>query len=190
MIACDVISFVFGSRMVARFGLSLALSWSPVEVFRFAWYRFGLFLYRMSSFFLSLSISFRFALLMIDEMALWHREGMSSMFGGSLRFRIDVAWVGVWVGLCSWSGSGEFLCVGCVVGALLWISRLAVLRSFVSLLSCLLTEFVRGVCSFSGSCVGPCVAIGQIFWARSWYALSIVMMRFAALSILVGVILV
>ena len=37
------------------------------------------------------------------------------------------------------------------MGVLLWISRLAVLRSFVSLLSCLLSEFVRGVCSFSGS---------------------------------------
>ncbi len=57
---------------------------------------FGVFLYKVSSFFLSLSVSFLFALLMIDEMALWHREGMSSMFGGSLSFRIDVAWVGVW----------------------------------------------------------------------------------------------
>ncbi len=93
---CDVISFVFGSRMVARLGWSLALGWSPAEVLRFAWYRFGLFLYRVSSFFLSLSVSFRFALLMIDEMALWHREGMSSMFGGSSSIRIDVAWVGVW----------------------------------------------------------------------------------------------
>ncbi len=53
-------------------------------VLRSAWYRFGLFLYNVSSFFLSLSASFLFALLMIDEMALWHREGMSSMFGGSL----------------------------------------------------------------------------------------------------------
>ncbi len=71
---------------------------------------------------------------------------------------------------------------------LLWICRLAVLRSFVSLLSCLLSEFVRALCSFSGSGGGQGVAIGQIFRARSWYALSIVMMWSAALSILVGVV--
>ena len=53
--------------------------------------------------------------------------------------------------------------MGCLVGVLLWIRRLAVLRSFVSLLSRLLSEFVRGVCSFSGSGGGQSVAIGQIF---------------------------
>ncbi len=113
---CDVISFVLGSRMVARLGFgvadglgwSLTLSWRPAEVFRFAWYRFGLYFYMASSIFMSLSISFRFALLMIVEMALWHREGMSSMFGGSLNLRIDVAFVGVWVVTCCWSGSGGF----------------------------------------------------------------------------------
>ena len=83
---------------------------------------------------------------------------MSSMFGGSLSFRILVAFVGVWVFSSCWSGSGWFLCVGSVVGVLLWISLLAALRSFVSLLSCLLYEFVRGVCSFSGSDGGPGVA--------------------------------
>ena len=85
------------------------------------------------------------------------------MFGGSLSFRIDVAWVGVWDVLCCWTESGEFLCAGCLVCTFLWMIRLAVLRSFVSLLSCLLSEFVRGVCSFSGSGGGPGVAIGQIF---------------------------
>ncbi len=75
----------------------MALGWRPAEVFRFAWYRFGLFLYRASSFFLSLSMSFRFALLMIDEMSLWHREGITSMFGGLRSRRIVVAWVGVGV---------------------------------------------------------------------------------------------
>ncbi len=100
--ACDWddISFVFGSRLVARLGWSLALGWRPAEVFRFAWYRLGIFLYRASSFFLSLFMSSRFAFLMIEEMAWWHREGMSSMFGGSLSWRIVVAWVGVGVSFC------------------------------------------------------------------------------------------
>ncbi len=40
---CVVISFVSGSRIVERLGWSLALGWRPAEVFRFAWYRFGLF---------------------------------------------------------------------------------------------------------------------------------------------------
>ncbi len=109
---------------------------------------------------------------------------MSSMFGGSLSFRIIVAWVGVWIVSCCWSGSGGFLCVGCVVGVLLWLSRLAVLRSFVSLLNFLLSEFVRGVCSFSGSGGVPSIAIGQFFGTSSWYAFSIVIMWSAALSIL------
>ena len=38
-------------------------------------------------------MSFRLALLMIVEMALWHREGMSSMFGGSGSWRMVVACV-------------------------------------------------------------------------------------------------
>ncbi len=58
---------------------------------------------------------------------------MSSMFDGSLSFRIVVACVGVWVFSNYWPGSGWFLCVGSVVGVLLWISRLAALRSFASL---------------------------------------------------------
>ncbi len=50
--------------------------------FRLVWYRLGLCLYRASSFFLSLSISFLFALFMIAEIALWHKEGMSYLLGG------------------------------------------------------------------------------------------------------------
>ena len=64
MMACgwDVISFVSGSLIVVRFGWSLALGWRPAIVFRLLWYLLGLFLYMSSSFFLSLSMSFRFAL--------------------------------------------------------------------------------------------------------------------------------
>ena len=65
-------------------------------VFRLAWYRFGLFLYRASSFFLSFSTSLRLALLMIVEMALRHREGMSSMVGVSGSWRMVVACVVGW----------------------------------------------------------------------------------------------
>ena len=65
-------------------------------VLRLAWYRFGLFLYRASSFFLSLSMSFRLALLMFVEMALWHREGMSSKLGVSGSWRMVVACVVGW----------------------------------------------------------------------------------------------
>ena len=114
----DVVSFVFGSRIVVRFGWSLARGWRPAEDFRLAWYRFGLFLYMASSFFLSLSMSFRFALLIIIEMALWHREGMSSMLGGSVSWRmfesdmgrcVGCFLFGAWVGgLCVWRMCGWF----------------------------------------------------------------------------------
>ena len=89
-----IISLVVGSRIVARFGWSLALGCRPAEVLRLAWYRFGLVLYMASSFFLSLSISFRFALLMMSEIALWHRDGMSSLLGGSVVCRMLETWVG------------------------------------------------------------------------------------------------
>ncbi len=73
---------VSGSRIVVRLGWSLALGWRPAMVLRWVWYRLGLCLYRASSFFLSLSLSFLFALFMIVEIALWHREDMSSLLGG------------------------------------------------------------------------------------------------------------
>ena len=81
-------------------------------VLRLAWYRFGLFLYRASSFFLSLSMSFRLALLMIVEMALWHREGMSSMFGVSGSWRMVVACVVGWGFSVLKSASVGWVCVG------------------------------------------------------------------------------
>ncbi len=108
-------------------------------VFRFAWYRFGHFLYMASSFFLSLSTSFRFAFLMIVEIALWHRAGMSSMLGGSVSWSIVETWVGVWVVSCLGPRSG-WLCGGCVIVSLLVRRRFASLRSFVRRLSCLLSE--------------------------------------------------
>ena len=152
-------------------------------VFRFVWYRFGLFLYSASSFFLSLSTSFLFALFMIVEMALWHRAGMSSMLGGSVSWSVE-AWVGGWV-MIFW---GPESC-GCGFGwsmvcSLLVLSRVAALRSFVRRLICLLSELERGVCSFSGSGVGLVCEVGQFFCASSWYVFSMVMMWSAAWSIL------
>ncbi len=66
----EVISLVFGSLVVVRFGWSLALGWRPALVLRLAWYLLGLCLYNASSFLLSLSTSFMFALLIIAEIAL------------------------------------------------------------------------------------------------------------------------
>ena len=135
----DVISFVSGSRIVERFGWSFALGWRPAEVFRFTWYRFGLFLYMAFYFFLSLSTSFRFALLIMIEIALWHREGTSSMLGGSVSWSIVEALVVVWVVSLLGLGSG-WLCGGCVGVLLSVMWRLASLRSFARRLSCLLSE--------------------------------------------------
>ena len=151
-------------------------------VFRLLWYFFGLFLYVSSSFFLSLSMSFRFALLMIVEIALWHSDGMSSMLGGSVSCRIAVARVGVWVVSCVVLGSG-WVCGGCVLVLVLVTRRFAALRSFVRRFSCLLSELVRGVCIFSCSGGGLVCAIGQVFCASSWYVFSMVMIWSAALSI-------
>ncbi len=108
-------------------------------------------------------MSFMLALLMIIEIALWHREGMSYMLGGSASWRIVEACVDVLVVCFMRSGSGVGLCVGCVVGSLLVLRRLAALRSFVGRLSCLLSAWVRGVCIFSGFGVGHVCAIGQFF---------------------------
>jgi len=51
-------------------------------------------LYSASSFFRIESRSFRFDLLMIVAIALWHRGGMSSSFGVSERWRTFVARAG------------------------------------------------------------------------------------------------
>ncbi len=133
-------------------------------------------------------MSFRFALVMINAMALWHREGMSSMLGDSVSWRMFEIWVGVWVSSFLGPGSGCCLRDVCVAGSLLGLRRLASLRSFVRHLSCLLSELVSGVCILSVFRCGPGCAIGKIFCASSWYVFSTVIMWSAALSILVGVI--
>ena len=105
------------------------------------------------------------------------------MMGGSVSWRMFETWVGGWVVFFRSSWSGGWFC-GCgVVCSFLVLRRLASLRSLVSLLSCLLSECVRGVCSFSGSGVGFVCATGQFFCASSFYAVSVLMMRPAALSI-------
>ncbi len=129
-------------------------------------------------------MSFRFALLMIVEIALWHSAGMSSILGGYVSCKIVEAWVGVWVVSCERLSSG-WLCGGCEVVLLLATSRFASLQSFVRRFSCLLSELVRGVFIFCGSGGGLVCAIGQVFCASSWYVFSMVMIWSAALSILV-----
>jgi hypothetical protein len=152
-------------------------------VLRLAWYLLGLFLYRASSFFLSLSISFRLALLMIVEIALWHRVGMSSMFGVSGSWRMVVACVVGWGFSVLPSVPVGWVCTCCVVDLFLAMLLLASFRSFVRRLSCLLSAWVRGVCIFSvvgGVLVG---VIGHDFCASSWYAFSMLIIFSAALSI-------
>ena len=157
-------------------------------VLRLAWYLLGLFLYRASSFFLSLSISFRLALLMIVEIALWHRVGMSSMFGVSGSWRMVVACVvGRGFSVLSSVPVG-WVCTCCVVVLFLAMRLLASFRSFVRRLSCLLSAWVRDVCIFSvvgGVLVG---VIGHVFCASSWYAFSMLIIFSAALSIWVVVV--
>ncbi len=128
-------------------------------------------------------MSFRLALLMIVEMALWHREGMSSMFGVSGSWRMVVAYVVVWGLSFLRSLSVGWVYVDCVFVVFLVMQFLALFRSFVRRWSCLLSEWVRGVCIFSG--VGGVLgcAIGHVFCASSWYALSMVIIWSAALSI-------
>ncbi len=86
------------------------------------------------------------------------------------------------------SSSGVDLCVCRVVGFVLELRRLASLCIFVRRLSCMLSEWVRGVCIFSGSGVGLVCAIGQCCYASSWYVFIMLMIRSAALSILWDVI--
>ena len=91
----------------------MALGWRPAIVFRFVWYRLGLFLYKASSFFLSFSTSFLFAFCMIVQIAFWHRAGMSSMLGVSVSWSIVEALVVVWVVSLLGLGFG-WLCGGCM----------------------------------------------------------------------------
>ena len=68
--------------------------------------------------------------------------------------------------------------------------RFAELRNFVRRLRCLLSALVREVCILLGSIWVYGCAIGQIVWASSWFAFNIVMTRFAAVLMWVGVVLV
>ena len=61
-----------GSLMASGLGWSVALGCRPAAVLRLLWYRFGLFLYSLSSFFRRVSASLRFALFTMAAMALWH----------------------------------------------------------------------------------------------------------------------
>jgi hypothetical protein len=79
---------------------------------------------------------------------------MSLRFGVLLFWSIFAACVGVGVESSWWSGSGGFWRAWCVGSRFLWICRLAELRSFARRLICLLSEFLRGVCSLSGSVGG------------------------------------
>ena len=76
-----------------------------------------------------------------------------------------------------------WVCVVCVVVLSLVIWLLASFLSFVRRFSCLLSEWVRGVCIFSGVGGVLVCSIGHVFCASSWYAFSMVIMWSAALSI-------
>ena len=128
-------------------------------------------------------MSFRLALLMIVEMALWHSEGMSSMFGVSGSWRMVVACVVGWGFSVFRSVSVGCVCVGCVVVLFLVMRLLVSFLSFVRRFSCLLSEWVRSECIFSGVGGVLVCAIGHVFCASSWYAFSMVIVRSAALSI-------
>ncbi len=114
---------------------------------------------------------------------------MSSRYGVLLIWSTFAACVVVGVASSWWSGLVNFWCVRCVVGGSVWIWRLAELRSLIRRLSCLLSEFVRGVRRLSGSVGGMGRTFGQVVWASSWYASSTAIMWSAALPTLVGVIL-
>jgi len=132
-------------------------------------------------------MSFRFALLMMEAIALLHREGMSSSVGVSVRWRTFVARIGVGVLSRCGHGSEGVGDVGCLYCGVVCSCRFAELRSFVRRLSCLLSALVRGVCILLGSVWVYGCAIGQNVWASSWYVLNIVLTCFAALSTWVGV---
>ena len=118
---------------------------------------FMAFLYRWSSFFRRESDSLRFALFI----ALWHRVGMSSSFGGSWSCSTSVACVRVCV------VRGVSMAFGVSVFGL-GSKFLAMFRSFEMRFSCLVSDFVMGgynlvLVWFCGGCV-----IGHIVWARRW----------------------
>ncbi len=76
-------------------------------------------------------MSFLYVLLVIDAIALWHKEGMSSRSGVSLIWSTFAACVSVGLASNWWSGSGGFWCARCVVCGFMWIWRLAELRNLI-----------------------------------------------------------
>ena len=152
---------VAGSLMASSLGWSLALGCRPAAVLRLLWYRFGLFLYSLSSFFLRVSTSLRFALITMAAMALWHIAGISCSSGGSESCSTSLACVRVCVGYL------ELVVIGVSV-FVLWSMILAAILSLVMRFSCLVSDFVMGGRNFGVvSCEGGW-AIGQIFWASRW----------------------
>ncbi len=121
-------------------------------------------------------MSLRFALLMIEAMALLHRAGMSSSLGESERWNTSVACVCVC--LVSW---------GSIVGILLVLGlgsmRLAVFLSRLMRFSCLAFAFVMGGYSLVLVLLVGDGAIGYIVWARRWYSSMALTTSLAALSI-------
>ncbi len=113
------------------------------------------FLYSWSSFFLRESASLRFALFTIAAMALWHRAGISSSSGGSGSCKTSLACVRVCVVLLGLVVNGVSV-FG--LGTMLF----AVFLSLVMRLSCRVSDFVIGGCSFVFVSFGGGWFIGQI----------------------------
>ncbi len=116
-----------------------------------------LFLYSWSSFFRRESASLRFALLIIEAMALLHRAGMSSSLGGLERWSRASAWLCVCVYVCVCVC--VYVCVCVCVCLVCWESVLltllvlglesmlsAVFLSHVMRLYYLVSDFVMGGC--------------------------------------------
>ena len=144
--------------MASSLGWPLALGCRPAAVLRLLWYRFGLFLYSLSSFFRRVSASLRFALFTMAAMALWHSAGISSSSGGSGSYKTSLACVRVCVGFLG------LVVMGVSVFGL-WSMLLAAFLSLAMRFSCLVSDFVMGGCGFG---VVSCVvgwAISQICWA-------------------------
>ncbi len=153
-----VMLLVDGSLMASSMGWSLALGCRLAAVLRFLWYRFGLFLYSLSSFFRRVSASLRVALFTMAAIALWHSAGISSSSGGSGSCKTSLACVRVCVGF--WG----LVVIGVSVFGL-WSMMLAAFLSLVMHFSCLVSDFVMGGCNFGVVSREGGWAIGQICWA-------------------------
>ena len=101
----------------------------------------------------------RFALFTIGAMALWHRAGISSSSGVSGICKTSLACVRVCAVFFVFVEDGVSV-LG--LGSMLF----AVFLSFVMRLSCLLSDFVMGGCSFVFVSFRGGWVIGQIVWAR------------------------